>query len=123
MSFHFFPKPLGNIYGVRLMHTRQTYQEGKIDNQKIEPICFIAFNPDDQGKRDFKPSLEKDSRYVTAHTEHSDKFQNYWNQGKTIRTDYNPESNWPPFPPHVNFPATDKWDDPDYKNTTDKWVI
>ena len=122
MSFHFFPKPLGNIYGVRIMHNRQTYQEDVIDDQNIEPICFVAFNPDDQGKRDFKPSLEKDTKYVTGHTKHSDKFQNFWNQGKIIRTDYNPESDWPPLPSHINFPATDKWDDPGYKNASEKWV-
>jgi hypothetical protein len=123
MSFHFFPEPLGNVYGVRIMHNRQTYQEGIIDSLKIEPTCFVAFNPDDRGKRNFNPSLEKDSMYVTAITKYSDEFQSFWNQGKTVRTDYNPEPDWPPLPPHLNFPATDKWDDSDYKNATDKWVI
>ncbi|MEX2720381.1 MAG: hypothetical protein Q6362_003045, partial [Candidatus Wukongarchaeota archaeon] len=58
-----------------------------------------------------------------AITKYSDEFQSFWNKGKMVRTDYKPEPDWPPLSPPINFPATDKWDDPGYKNATDKWVI
>ncbi|MFX0015230.1 MAG: hypothetical protein ACFFB2_10550 [Promethearchaeota archaeon] len=127
MSFHIFPniieplKPLVDIYGLPLMHTRQTYQVGEIEGHTIGSKCFVAFNPDDRDKEGFYPSLERDSMFITAY--YPDEFPNFWSQGKIIRTDYNPKQEWPPFPPYVNFPATDRWEDPLYRDTTDKWVI
>lgn len=127
MSFHIFPdiieplKPFVDIYGIPLMHTRQTYQIGEIEGLSIEPLCFVAFNPDDRDKEGFYPSLERDSMFVTAYS--PDEFLSCWNKGNIVRTDYNPTPDWPAFPLHVNFPATDKWDDPAYRSVTDKWVI
>ena len=127
MSFHVFPDiieellPIVEDYGVSLMHTRQTYQTGEIEGKNIDPICFVAFNPDDRKKEGFYPSLERESLFVTGYN--PEEFQAFWNKGKIVRTDYNPKSEWPSFPPYVNFPATNKWNDPLYKNTTNNWAI
>lgn len=127
MSFHVFPDiiedllPIVDIYGISLMHTRQTYQIGEIEGQIIEPLCFVAFNQDDREKEGYYPSLERESMFVTGY--YPDEFHSFWNKGKILRTDYNPKAEWPPFPPHVNFPSTNNWDDPNYKNATNNWAI
>lgn len=127
MSFHVFPDiieellPLVDIYGISLMHTRQTYQIGEIEGQIIDPLCFVAFNQDDREKEGFYPSLERESLFVTGYN--PEEFPDFWNKGRIIRTDFNPKAAWPPFPPYVNFPATNSWDDPNYKNSTTNWVL
>ena len=127
MSFHVFPDliedliPIVDTYSVSLMNTRQTYQIGEIEGQIIKPICFVAFNQDDREKEGYYPSLERESMFVTGYSH--DEFHSFWSQGKIIRTDYNPNDKWPPFPPYVNFPATNNWDDPNYKNASNNWAI
>jgi len=127
MSFHVFPNiiedfiPLVDDFGISLMQTRQTYQIGEIEGKIINPLCFVAFNPDDRENEGYFPSMERDSMFVTAY--YPEEFHSFWNKGKIIRTDYNPKEQWPPFPPYVNFPATNNWNDPNYKSATKDWVI
>lgn len=139
MSFHYekefaslptFLRPIQGFLGIPPMHTRLTYQEGRIDSEKgplnIDPICFVAFNPEDSNKTGFKDSLEEKSLFVTPHP--PDIYETYWNNDKLVRTDYKKlkDGSWPPFSDFVNFPVTDNWKDDDngyLKAGEKKWVI
>jgi hypothetical protein len=127
MSFHIFPDiieellPFVDIYGISLMHTRQTYQIGEIEGQIIKNLCFVAFNQDDREKEGYYPSLERESMFITGY--YKDEFQSFQSKGKLIRTDYNPTAEQPSLPLNVNFPATDNWNDPNYKKASRNWVV
>jgi len=129
--------------------TRLVYQKGKFENNTpIDPICFVAFNPEDRTEPNFDNSLEKKALFVTAY---DGKYSTYQKAGKLVRTDYKlldegevtkiakvirfinkilgrrQDRWWPePFPDSVNFPVTDDWknerDDP-YHKQTENWVI
>lgn len=103
--------------------TRIAYQEWRIKSDtKFDPICWVAFNPDDQKQPEYEASLEKNSLFVTAFT--PEDFPTYQKNNQLVRTDYNKEEkSWPrPFPNDVNFPATDDWKEKDgYHRQTD-WV-
>lgn len=98
-----------------------------IDSEKgalnIDPLCFVAFNPEDHNKTGYKDSLEEKSLFVTPHP--PEDYSTYWNNDKLVRTDYKRLKNglWPPFPDFVNFPVTDNWKDDGYQKAPTDWVI
>lgn len=116
-------KSQGTWIGLPLMKTRITYQEEKVDSNKIEQICFVAFNPEDHGKKGYKESLKEESWYVTPH-DPPDDWKEYWDKGVIVRANYhrNEDDSWPIIPDYVNFPVTDHWKDDGYRDTTD-WVV
>jgi hypothetical protein len=116
------------------MKTRIDYQEGNVESQlKFEPICFVAFNPEDKNEKSFEsfiPSFEQKSIFVTAYP--PENYSVYQNKDKLVRTDYCTDDDckkdervlWPPFPKFVNFPATDFWEKTDgYPETSKEWII
>lgn len=111
------------------MKTRIVYQKGRIKNDNdFNPLCCVAFNPEDRDKSGFEASLEDKAIFVTAYDE---KYATYQEEGKLVRTDYKASSkrenffqkvigflsfkkqeiSWPSFPENVNFPTTDDWED------------
>jgi hypothetical protein len=113
--YHRFVDPIGAL------KTRVAYQEGRIKNDKnFDPICCVAFNPEDRDKTGFEASLEEKSFFVTAYP--PENYSTYWNNDKIVRTDYCKGKSWPPFPEYVNFPATDDWRNAGYHKATTKWV-
>jgi hypothetical protein len=130
MSFHYESDPAfallppklkqevkkGTFLGLPPMKTRITYQGGKIDSKEIEQICFVAFNPEDKGKKGYKDSLETESWYVTTHP--PDNWKKYWDKKVIVRVNYKGNTDIS----HINFPVTDHWTDQEYRKLTD-WVI
>ena len=113
-------KKTGTSLGLPSMETRITYQKGTIESKKIKQICFVAFNPEDLGKKDYKDQIialktECPPRFVTLHP--PDNYEEYWRNGVIVRANYANET-----PDYINFPATDHWRDKKYREATN-WVI
>lgn len=104
------------------MKTRLVYQEMIDSDNKTDPACCVAFNPEDRNKAGFDASFEDKSFFVTPYP--PEDYCAYWKEEKIVRTDYKQkDGKWPPkFPDCVNFPATDTWrEKDDYHKQTD-WV-
>jgi hypothetical protein len=118
---HPFFDPLGAL------ETKVAYQKGRSQSDKaLDPICFVAFNPQDRSQPGYEASLEKEALFVTPYT--PKKYTDYISQCQDkcliVRSDYKKEDDgsWPPFPTGVNFPVADDWKDEKYRKSTN-WVI